>query len=776
MTLIKEKWFWLAVGIYLTLGIYVLYVTYSTPFVSIKIQEENGHWIIKEPYYKEWATDQKISVGDIVINVDGVKVDEVSNITYDSKIRAANTLEILKQNGDILYVQINHLDIPQQFYYLFIFPACFFFLTLLITFYLKITQKKTTLLNLLMYFMLVISLAYVSSGASGRLDNLSMIINRGSMLLCLVILIHFLKKYFSFLNLKWVFIENITIIYIFPLIAIFLSVISIISPNINPLLSTVILWTFFVLLISNLSILIVGYYRYKSSQLKILLISVITPFLPFLFLYAIPVILLNQYVISADICSLFLMLIPYSFIFTQLTERIFDMEYFISRLRYYFNFSFGFTIWLLIGLYLFADLSVSRMTEIFFFAFLSLLALFYIKERIDYRKRKILFSTKGDYIHRLYTTVESIGRVVKIEDLLEKFVQEVVVQLEMESVYVLTYDFQTHQVTLTNKSKEYTQHQIDEVLVERLGLGDIKKTDHFYIAFIHQDVNYKRILVVDHNKTIYLKDEELLWLELLLLYLNNFIENTKMVEELLNQLKHMKEADNRQLPWLNKLLWLRFEEEKYQLAQELHDTILQEQLHIAREMDVLMHTKEKEEIPSKLIKLHEHMIISLNDLRGYCENLKPPLLDTLGLNAALEKLIQKIHKRANFVLIYTIDRLYLEDERLNLMIYRLFQELLNNALKHSYANTVEIHLLGTEEGFQILYNDDGVGCNIDDILLADSMGIQGMQERVQAFNGKFALDSKVGEGMTIRIQVSETQHTNPYTYKTLTRPTYMIRG
>ena len=81
---------------------------------------------------------------------------------------------------------------------------------------------------------------------------------------------------------------------------------------------------------------------------------------------------------------------------------------------------------------------------------------------------------------------------------------------------------------------------------------------------------------------------------------------------------------------------------------------------IAREMDVLMHTK-KREIPSKLIKLHEHMIISLNDLRGYCENLKPPLLDTLGLNP-FEKLIQKIHKRANFVLIYTIDRLYLEDE------------------------------------------------------------------------------------------------------------------
>lgn len=493
-------------------------------------------------------------------------------------------------------------------------------------------------------------------------------------------------------------------------------------------------------------------------------------------MFAVPEIFFQKHILSGDVCSLFLMLIPLSFLFTQLTERIFDMEYFISRIRYYFNFSFAFTIWLLGGLYLLTDLSITRMTELFFFTFLSLMALFYIKERVDYRKRKILFSTKGDYIHRLYTTVDSIGRVVKIEDLLEKFVQEVVLQLEMESVYVLTYDFQTHQVTLTNKSKEYNQHQIDEVLLERLVLGDIKKTDHFYIAFIHQDANYKRILVVDHNKSIYLKDEELLWLELLLLYLNNFIENTKMVEELLDQLKHMKEADNRQLPWLNKLLWLRFEEEKYQLAQELHDTILQEQLHIAREMDVLMHMKDSENIPTKLGKLHEHMITSLNDLRGYCENLKPPLLDTLGLNAALEKLIQKIQKRANFILLYTIDRLYLEDERLNLMIYRLFQELLNNALKHSYANTVTIYLLSTEEGFEVLYSDDGVGCNLDDIILAESMGIQGMQERVQAFNGKFTLNSKVGEGMMIRICVSETQHPYPYAYSTLNRPTYMIRG
>ncbi|WP_235473432.1 ATP-binding protein [Lysinibacillus macroides] len=772
----ENKRIWLAISIYLTVGIYLLYVTYSTPFLRIKLQEEHKQWIIIDPYYKEWAEKQRIASGDIVLDIDGKNVNELINITYDPVIRAANELTLLKDNGEIIHIHITPFDIPGQLLYILILPGCYYLLSLIISFFLYRKKRESTLINLLILFILTVALAYVSIGASSRLDNIGTIVNRSSMLICLVILIHFLRDYFLFLNIKWLFTKNIKILYILPFIIFVLSILSIVYPFTNPLFSQITLGLFLILLVVILGILGIGYTKYKTPQLKIFLLSIIIPFLPFLFLFAVPEVFFHRSILSAEICSLFLMLIPFSFIFTQLTERIFDMEYFISRLRYYFNFSFVFALWLLLGLYFLTDLSMTRLTEIFFFAFLSLMALFYIKERVDYRKRKILFSTKGDYIHRLYTTVDSIGRVGKIEDLLGRFVQEVGLQLEMENVSALTYDFQTHCVTFINKSKDYTQHQIDEVLLERLSLGDIKKTEHFYIAFIHQDAQYKRILVIDHKQSIYLKDEELLWLELLLLYLNNFIENTKMVKELLDQLKHMKEADNQPLPWLNKLLWLRFEEEKYQLAQELHDTILQEQLHIAREMDMLMHTKDIKAIPFQLVKVHEQMVASLSDLRGYCESLKPPLLDTLGLNAALEKLLQKIHKRADFLLIYTVDRLYLEDERLNLMVYRLFQELLNNALKHSKATTVEIHLLGTEEGFEMIYTDDGVGCNIDDIILADSMGIRGMHERVQSFNGKFVIETKVGEGMTIRIQVSETHYSQSSAYRILHRPTYTIRG
>ncbi|MGE7928260.1 ATP-binding protein [Lysinibacillus xylanilyticus] len=771
---LKNNWLWLAISTYLILGCYLLYVTYSTPFLGIKLKEENGQWLVIEPYSKGWANSQGISTGDIIVEVDGEDINE--NIKYDPIIRVAKELTLLKEGKQLLHIQIDVMDNPEQLFYILILPACFYLLSLVISIFLYYKQENSSLINLLILFILTVSLAYVSIGASGMLDSVGTVVNRSSMILCLVLLIHFLRNYFLFLHLKWLLIYNIKIIYVVPIMIAVLSFFSIVYPSLNPLFSNLTLWLFFILLVIIFGVLGIGYLKYKTPQLKVFLLSIIIPFLPFLFLFALPEIIFQMHIITGEVCSFFLMLIPYSFICTQLTERIFDMEYFITRLRHYFNFSFVFTIWLLMGLYWLTDLSFSRMTEIFFFTFFSLIALFYIKEKIDYHKRKILFSTKGDYIHRLYTTVDSIGRVVKIEDLLEKFVQEIVSHLEIKHVYVLTYDLQTHQMTSTSPSKEYTQNQINEILLENLSLGDIKKTEHFYIAFIHQDVNYKRILIVDHNKSIYLKEEELLWLELLLLYLNNFIENTKMVEDLLEQLKHMKEADKSQLPWLNKLLWLRFEQEKYQLAQELHDTVLQEQLHIAREMDVFIHTKRTTDIHMNLTKIHDHMIASLNDLRGYCENLKPPLLDTLGLNAALEKFIQKVHKRADFVLIYTIDRLYLEDERLNLIIYRLFQELMNNALKHSHANTVEIHLLETEDGFEINYSDDGVGCKMDDIIVSDSMGIRGMQERVQAFNGQFSINTDVGEGMSIRIKVIEGNHTHFYDYDTYHRRQSHSRG
>lgn len=758
------NWFWTLLSIYIVVGLYLLLITYSAPFLSIELIEKDGEWIVDDPYYTEWAEKNNLAVGDTILRIDNIDIHQFPFIKFDHSIRSANLLTFKKPDNQIIDIEIHHLDIPQQFYLQLVIPSFYFVITLFLALYLYLNKNKTPSLNILIIFILVVSLAYISSSASGRLNSIGLIVNGLCMLLCLVLLIQFFKSYFTFLKIKLIFLKNIELLYIVPLISIFFSMYCIINPKFLPLRSVSILSLFILLLILALCILIRNYFKYKIPQLKILFIGIIVPFLPFFFFFVLPKLLFQKHILSAETCALFLLLIPCSFIFTQLTERLFDIEYYITRLRYYIGFSFSVTLWILVGLYFITDrlITLDIMVNLFFFVFLSLIALLYVKEKIDYSKRKVLFSTKGDYIHRLYTTIDKIGRTIEIESLLNKFSQEVRLHLEIDCVYILTYDFQKQLFTLSDESANSLISHFVPTLIDNLELGKIQKVDSFYFAFIHQDLHYKRILVLNPSTTIQLKDEELLWLELLILYVNNFMENTKMIEELIEELKQMKQTDDKQLPWFNKLLWLRFEEEKYKLAQELHDTNLQEQLHIAREVDLLIHTKESDDIQINLAKIHKQMLTSLHDLRLYCESLKPPLLNTLGLDAALEKFIKKIEERADFTLIYTFDRLYLEDERLNLVIYRLFQEILNNAIKHSFASTVEIHLKEVPEGFEIIYSDNGVGCDLLKVMQSDSMGIKGMQEKVQIFNGQIQINSQHQEGMSIRIKVIEGSETFDY--------------
>ncbi|KOY80564.1 hypothetical protein [Lysinibacillus macroides] len=191
----NKQWFWLAISLYLVLGIYLLNVTYSEPVLSMKVQKKDGQWILTEPYYKGWAEKHHIKTGDIILEVNGVKVDYIDDLKYEPVIRTARELAIKKPDGDIITLKVSLFDIPQQFYYVLVVPFCYFLLTLSITLYLYYKQKNTILINLLILFILTISLAYVSSGAASRLNVVGIIINRSSMLLCLAILIHFLKIY-----------------------------------------------------------------------------------------------------------------------------------------------------------------------------------------------------------------------------------------------------------------------------------------------------------------------------------------------------------------------------------------------------------------------------------------------------------------------------------------------------------------------------------------------------------------------------------------------------
>ncbi|MGE7621666.1 ATP-binding protein [Viridibacillus sp. NPDC096237] len=741
--------------LYITVGSYVLYISYSSPIIGIQIEKQDNRWMIEQFEYPVWAQMHQIKKGDVLIAVDDVSLFQLEHITRDGIIRSAKTLTVMDAAGNINEIDVLYPELPYSFSHFFILPVIYFFLMLSLAIYLyKQQSNNVASLNILIYFLLTVSLAYCSVGVSIQLHPVGSIINSTCLFLCLGLLINFLQKYFAYLHIPWRFNKNIWILYVITVSVFLVSMVEIFNSAIFTLNMIIILVLFVVLIFYILIILATSYARERIIQFQILFWFIILPFLPFIIFYVLPELLFQQAILSASTCTLSLLCIPFTFIFMQMTERLFEVNYYISRLRYYVLFAGGMTIWLMIGINSFLSVSIRTIIGIALFIFISILVLLYVKEKIDYVNRKVLFSTNGNNIHFLYSIIDKIGKETKMEALFTTLCEQLMKQLEMSTVYIVQYDEETEQISLANVQTEANTHhlQITPEDVQQLQVGEIEKCPTFYVACLHQNIKTKYFLILSNNSKIHLKKEELLWLELLLHYIDNFVENTQLVEGLLLELKQAKEGQNYPT-WLHKLLWLQLEEVKSQLGQELHDTILQEQIFLIRELDNLLYERDSDPMQQKILQLHQQLITVNVQLRQYCEQLKPPLLQMLGLEAALTKLFNQIENRAHFTLMHSIKSLQIDDDEMSLLIYRLIQEMLNNALTHSKATYVKIELRTLAQGFHLFYMDNGVGCHSEELYLSGTMGLIGMKERVAAYKGTMVIESYPDEGMQIDITV-----------------------
>ncbi|MEK5231961.1 ATP-binding protein [Lysinibacillus sp. FSL K6-0232] len=712
--------------LYLVLGIYVLGITIHTPFVSILLDTTSGQPVIENTYYSQWAQQQRIEQGDIVVMIDGKPALENQSVQLSSVIRGARTLTIQKADGTTHTVTARHRDIPEELYLQILFPIFYFLLAFAVAVYLDARNKNNVPMFLLTLFLLTCSLAYISTGASARGNLVGGFVIGICIVLCMVLFIHFLQHFFRYQNIQWRAIHSKWLYFLTPIIPC-CYLIEAFIPALREVIPLLNLSLFAVLVLYATYILVTSYLRTKLAKLRLIAIAFIVPFLPFLLFFVTPEILGHKPWLHAEVAALFLLFIPFSFLFIQVNERLFDIEYQLSRLRYYSTLAFFSALLLTAGIALLfmGQLSIVHLTSIFLLVFMVILASFYMKERIDFKYRKIIFSSTGNYVHNLYAAVQRMGKAKTQQELLECFQYEITEKLGTTAFHILT-------VTEGNAS--------------------FQQLDNYTQILLHDAGDEKIVLEIRHT----LQREELLWLELLALYVSMFINNLQLIEDLVREIQHMKNTNDTTLPWLDKLLWNIIEKEKSILAQELHDTILQEQLHLARELDMLAEsaTIKKE----RVLAIREQLLNASKDLREYCENLSPPLLDTFGLQMALKKLIQKVKIRADFLLTTQIERVHFQDATLHLVVYRLVQELLNNAIKHAEATEVSLQLQAIPHGFTLQYDDNGVGCDIEHLMQSSaSMGINGIRERVRAFNGTITIESNRNEGMHIFIQIQEDE-------------------
>ncbi|MFC0678932.1 sensor histidine kinase [Lysobacter korlensis] len=214
------------------------------------------------------------------------------------------------------------------------------------------------------------------------------------------------------------------------------------------------------------------------------------------------------------------------------------------------------------------------------------------------------------------------------------------------------------------------------------------------------------------------------------------------------------QRNEREFRRLGRAVWRVQEDERRRLARELHDGVGQNLTALKHRLSQL-----DDALPAEgPARAHLEAAMSLcsdtlDDTRNLSRLLRPPILDDLGLEAALRWLARSLGEASGLDITLDLQPLPPLDGELQTLLFRVAQEALNNAVKHAAAQTVIVRLVAREGMLQLQVADDGRGCEPARALQSGGSGLGGMRERLRLYDGRLELHSAPGEGTRVRALV-----------------------
>jgi PAS domain S-box-containing protein len=198
------------------------------------------------------------------------------------------------------------------------------------------------------------------------------------------------------------------------------------------------------------------------------------------------------------------------------------------------------------------------------------------------------------------------------------------------------------------------------------------------------------------------------------------------------------------------------EEERIQIARELHDQL--GQALTAMKFDLAWLTdrlvQKDATLAQKASAVTAQMDTMIKAVRRIATELRPGMLDDLGLAASIEWLAHDFEKRTGIVCEVSVSSPDLPLLRAqSLALFRIFQETLTNVARHAEAQHVEIQLAATSEMVTLQVHDDGRGIQADEIVGLHSLGLLGMRERAQRLGGTFDIQGVPGDGTIVTVSI-----------------------
>jgi PAS domain S-box-containing protein len=198
------------------------------------------------------------------------------------------------------------------------------------------------------------------------------------------------------------------------------------------------------------------------------------------------------------------------------------------------------------------------------------------------------------------------------------------------------------------------------------------------------------------------------------------------------------------------------EEEKSRISRELHDELGQNLTALKMDLSWLeAHTSNDVVARAVRIRAMQGVLDStVVATRRIAADLRPMMLDDLGLKAALEWLTQDFSRRTSVPCALAVDDDLVDlDTSVQSALYRAVQECLTNITRHAQATQVKIEIRLSQAGVQLQVHDDGVGMDEQARGKRGSFGLIGMRERIYILGGKVAIESELGLGTHVTIDL-----------------------
>ncbi len=202
------------------------------------------------------------------------------------------------------------------------------------------------------------------------------------------------------------------------------------------------------------------------------------------------------------------------------------------------------------------------------------------------------------------------------------------------------------------------------------------------------------------------------------------------------------------------------EEERKRIARELHDDTTQALYALSRHVDNFARRNKglEPEATSFLGELRQQLDETLDGIRRFIQELRPPMLDDLGFLAALRWQLGDLERQSGMETVLTVvgdERRFSADAEL--VIFRIVQEALRNVAKHARATRVEVRIEFGEGKTGVSISDNGRGFSVGDDLSelprAGKLGLAGMAERVRLLDGTVKIESQPGKGTRVMVEV-----------------------